>query len=120
MSGPFKLNLRIYQGATYSRVFTWKIGTLLASVPVDLTGCTARMQLREEVDSDAVLLELTTTNNRIALGGAAGTVTFALTAADTAALAFTRAVYDLEVVLADGSVRRLMAGHVIVSPEVTR
>lgn len=120
MTQAFKLNLRIDQGATYRKVHTWKIGDLLASAPVDLTGCVARMQIRDEVDSDTVLLELTTANGRILLGGTDGTVTLTLSAVETAALAFARGVYDLEVVLADGSVRRLMYGAVIVSPEVTR
>lgn len=118
MPGPFKLNLKIYQGATFSALQTWKVGSPAA--PVDLTGCTARMQVREAVDAPAVLLECTTEDGRIVLGGADGTVLIQLTAVDTAALAWTAGVYDLEVVFADGTVRRLLAGTVTVSPEVTR
>lgn len=114
----FKLSIIILQGETFSKVVTWKAGT--PAVPVDLTGCTARMQVRAAVDAADVLLELTTENGRILIGGLAGTVTLRLTAAETAAITWPRGVYDLEVVHADASVRRLVAGSIKLSPEVTR
>ncbi|EFI61344.1 MULTISPECIES: hypothetical protein [Comamonas] len=116
-----KVKLEIDQGATFDKTFTWMTGTNKANaVPVDLTGCKARAQFREEVESSAVLLELTTDNNRIQLGGAAGTIRLLISAADTAAIAWPSAVYDLEVEFSDGTVVRRMAGSVVVSPEVTR
>lgn len=39
-----KLKLLIEQGATFRKTLTWKAGT--PPVPVNLTGCTARMQMR--------------------------------------------------------------------------
>lgn len=118
MSAPFKLPLTIYQGSTFMEQVTWKAGQPAA--PVDLTGCTARAQVRAEIEAPDVLLDLTTENGRIELGGATGTVTIKITAEDTAAITWTEGVYDLEVVFADGYVRRLLAGGVAVSPEVTR
>ena len=61
MTAPAKLKLTIYQGATFRKRLTWK-GPLPAQTPIDLTGCTARMQVRPEVESSTVLLELTTAN----------------------------------------------------------
>lgn len=55
-----KVQLEIDQGATFDKTFTWKTGTKAAAVPVDLTGCKARAQIRKELESDAVLLELRT------------------------------------------------------------
>lgn len=115
-----KVKLEIDQGATFDKTFTWKTGTRDNATPVDLTGCKARAQFREEVESTAVLLELTTDNHRIQLGGAAGTIRLLISAEDTAALAWPTAVYDLEVEFPDGTVVRRMAGSVVVSPEVTR
>lgn len=116
----FKVNINILQGETFTRVDTWKAGAPNYT-PVDLTGCTARMQIRTAVESAEVVLELSTDNGRITLGGAAGTITMRLTAAETAALPpRLQAVYDLEIVHSNGDVRRLMAGKVSVSPEVTR
>jgi hypothetical protein len=118
----FKLNLKIDQGASFARLVTWKTGDpAVATVPVDLTGCTARMQVRASVNSPTVLLSLTTENGGIVLGGTAGTVELCiLTAEQTAALTWARGVYDLEIVYNPDNVRRLLHGTVTVSREVTR
>jgi hypothetical protein len=113
-----KIKLSIDQGATFTKTVTWKTGK--PAQPVDLTGCTARMQVRESIDADAVLLSLSTTDGRIALGGAAGTISLRVEAEETAAITWKAGVYDLEVEFADGTVRRLLSGSVSVSPEVTR
>jgi hypothetical protein len=116
----FKLSLKIDQGSTFIKQVTWKTGTAEAATPVDLTGCTARMQVRERVESTDILLTLTTENGRITLGGVAGTVDLRVEADDTAALNFRTGVYDLEIEFADGTVRRLLSGGVSLSLEVTR
>lgn len=118
MAKPFKHNITIIQGGTLRDVTTWKAGS--PAVPVDLTGCTARMQVRQKVDGTDVLLNLTTENGGIILGGIAGTVTVYLSATATAALAWKSGVYDLEIEFGNGDVRRLLSGSVSVSLEVTR
>ncbi len=92
-------------------------GQLIYKPPVDLTGATARMQIREQVGG-AVLLELTTENGGLAITGP-GTLTRTLSATQTAALTWTDGVYDLEVEYADGTVQRYLQGAVTVSREVT-
>lgn len=92
-------------------------GQLIYKPPVDLAGATARMQIREQVGG-AVLLELTTENGGLAIT-APGTITRTLSATQTAALAWTDAVYDLEVQYPDGTVQRYLQGAVTVSREVT-
>lgn len=92
-------------------------GQLIYKPPVDLTGVTARMQIRAGVGG-ALLLDLTTENDGLAITGP-GTLTRTLSAAQTAALAWTEAVYDLEVEYADGTVQRYLQGAVTVSREVT-
>lgn len=118
MTKPAKLKLTIYQGATFRKRLAWKAGK--PAVPVDLTGCTARMQVRSEIESPVVLLALTTEDGGIALGGAAGTVDLYVSDEDTAAITWTAGVYDLEIVHPSGEVTRLIQGSVSVSPEVTR
>jgi len=105
------------QGATLSRTVTWKDST---KTPIDLTGYSARMQARASATSATTVIELTTVNGRIALGGAAGTVTLTVSATDTAALPAGRYVYDLELVSAAGVVNRLIMGNFVVRAEVTR
>lgn len=86
---------------------------------VNLTGYTARMQIRDSANGATVLTELTTANGKITLGGVAGTITLALSATETAALTWTWGQYNLE--LATGShVDRLLEGRVTVRSEVTR
>lgn len=50
-----KLKLTIDQGASFTKLFTWKAGP--AQTPVDLTGCTARMQIRKEIATPAAKVE---------------------------------------------------------------
>ena len=95
-------------------------GELVYRPPFDLTGYTARMQIRETLESTTTLEELTTSNGGITLGGTAGTITLLLTATETAALTFETAVYDLEIVSGAGVVTRLMHGKVVLVDEVTR
>ena len=109
-------DLCIPQGATFSRVIRYsKDGD-----EVNLTGFTARMQIRPTAASATTTLSLTTENTRIALGGVAGTITLSISATDTAAITAGRYVYDLELVSAGGIVTRLLQGVVTVSANVTR
>jgi len=92
-------------------------GQLIYKPPIDLTGATARMQIRARIGGE-LLLELTTENGGLAFTGP-GTITRTLSAAQTAALTWAEAVYDLEVEYADGTVQRYLQGDVTVSREVT-
>ena len=99
------------------RIITWKdeSGTL-----VDLTDFTARLHMRETIDSAAPFLTLTTENGGITLGGVAGSITLLASAADTSAITVTQSVYDLELIAGNGAVTRLIEGLVLVVREVTR
>lgn len=95
-------------------------GTLTYYAPVDLTGYTARMHIRKSVSSAEILHLLTTENGKIQLTPAEGRIVLSVTATDTAALTFTSAVYDLELVSPSGYVTRLLQGNVSLIKEVTR
>lgn len=114
IAGTYKITCD--QGATFERVFTVKDGQ---GDLLNLTGYTARMQVRPEIDSDEVLVELTTQNGRITLGGAAGTITLSLSAATTAGID-KDGHYDLEIISAGGEVYRVLKGRFVLDPEVTR
>ena len=113
MAGSY--NFTIEQGATFNLLMTWKID----NVPVNLTGYTARLQARIDVDETETILSLTT-GAGITLGGAAGTITLDQSAAQTAVIPAGTYIYDLEMVAGTGTVTRLVQGELIVSPEVTR
>ena len=104
------------QGATYSQVFTWNDSN---GDPVSLVGWTGRMQVRSRVPSVTTVLDLTTANGGITLGGAAGTVTVSVSAADMADV--EAGVYGYDIELVNGStVERLVMGTFTVRGEVTR
>ena len=81
------------------------------------------MQVREDIESPIVLLELTTENGGISMGGPSGEITFYMDAVQTAAIQWTSGVYDVEFILpgpAPRDVQRRIKGTVMVSPEITR
>jgi len=76
------LNIVIEQGATFQKKLTWAddIDFPASGNPIDITGYTARMQLREEKDSpDPAILELTDGNGRITIGGQMEKLIYSLT-----------------------------------------
>jgi tRNA threonylcarbamoyladenosine modification (KEOPS) complex Pcc1 subunit len=116
----FSPGLTIYQGATFSQLFTVKNGD---GSLMNFTGKKARMQIRPTITSSVVIANLTTENGRILLGGTSGTITLTISAADTAALTAGSGVWDFELVddtVAPAVVDRLMYGMATVNPEVTR
>lgn len=110
-------NFTIEQGATLRKQIIWKDG---AGALINLTGYSAKMQIRKTVTSIDPLVELSTTNSKISLGTTNGTITLILSAADTADFDWTSGVYDLELTSADGVVTRLIQGTITVSRGVTR
>lgn len=112
-----KLTIEIEQGTTFNPVLTWKDSN---GTVIDITGYTARMQIRESITSDTLIDELTTENGGITLGGVLGTITLLISAADTEAYTFTTGVYDLEMISPAGTVTRLLEGTIKLDLEVTR
>jgi hypothetical protein len=117
MSKPAKLKFTIYQGATFRKRLIWRDS---ASVPIDLTGCTARMHVRVKQSDPAPVLTLTTENGRITLGGTAGTTDLYISDEDTTAITWASGVWDLEIEHPSGDVSRLAEGSIATSKEVTR
>jgi predicted MFS family arabinose efflux permease len=114
MAGSF--DFTIEQGATFNLLMTWKID----GTPVNLTNWTARLQARVDVEDTEVVLNLTTENGGVTLGGALGTITLNQNATQTALLQTGSFVYDLELVSGVSSVTRLLQGELTISAEVTR
>lgn len=108
------------QGETFTTVVTWEIGPDADNMePVDITGYTARMQLRKKYSSPGADVSLTDEDG-LELGGVAGTVAVTIAAATTSAVAAAKYVYDLELEAPDGSVKRLLAGTFVLTPEVSK
>ena len=119
---PKVRTINMYQGQTFKDQFLFVDGD---DLPIDLSGKTARMQVRESIDSQDTIFELAT-GAGITLG-ADGLLTFNMSAADTAALAVGQYdpqqwVYDLEITTPGSPdlVDRVLTGVVTFSPEITR
>ncbi len=88
--------------------------------PIDLTGYTARMEIRPSVSSDIIIATLNTTNGKIIINPLKGEIITKLPNAETSAIAETKGVYDLELLDTGFLVTRLIQGNVDIRPEVTR
>lgn len=94
---------------------------ILTSYPItDLTGYSAKLQVRSTPNSAVVLLELSTVNGGISLNPATGEITLLATPLQTNAFTWQQGVYDLLMTSPTGFVTRLAQGQVIVSQDVTR
>lgn len=110
-------DILIEQGATFKQRIVWKNSL---GVAIDLTGFTAKMQARKSYTAPDILVQLTTENGGITLGGINGTIDLLLTATQTSALSFTSGMYDIELISGTGEVTRLLAGEITLSKEVTK
>jgi hypothetical protein len=116
------------QGATFSKLLECMDTSL---TPIDLSGYTASMQVRDAYGASDIAIDLSDANNGITLGGAAGTIALWVDAEDMAALSIPNLsavpgrppykiyVYDLE--LSNGAVvTRLLQGTFTVYREVSK
>ena len=114
MLTPAKYEIICPQGATLDKTFTAEND----GDPVDWTGYTAALQVRQYYGSDTTVLSLSTGSGIAALTSN-GQITITATATQTAAIPAGNYVYDLE--LTSGSYKiRLLEGRFTVTPEVTR
>ena len=139
MTTPAKLKFTIYQGATFRehldrQTIPYEVvadtcgnltkvcdGTAVPQTDItdeNYTGCEARMQLREDVDSATALLDCTTANGRLALSGKRLTIHF--TDAETAAMGFDSCIGHVEVIRPTGDVERQYEIAFALNKEGTR
>lgn len=111
-------DLIINQGADFLISFQYLEDD--AVTPVDLTGYTARMQIRPNANSTTVYFDGTTENGRIVITPAEGVVSVNIPNSETTDMNFMYGAYDLEIVSDGGVVTRLVQGKVVLSKEVTK
>ncbi|UQY33828.1 hypothetical protein K8U54_19250 [Pseudomonas fulva] len=86
-------------------------GTLVYQLPVDLAGCRAVLLITPDAGQP---IELTTENGGLAIAGL-GRLLLEMTAAQTAAIDWAEARYNLDITFTDGSVQRWLQGKVTVN-----
>jgi hypothetical protein len=113
------------QGSTKRFNFIWSHNTGTADTPVwtpyDLTGCSAKMQVRV-AHGKPVLVEITnsTTDGSLTLGGAAGTVAVWLSDENTDLLNVKTTHYDIEITFPGGDTQRVLQGKITSSLAITQ
>lgn len=110
LTTPASANLTLYQGDDYSAV----VHVTAGGVAADLTGYTAKAQLRRDVADKADVVDA---EFEAAIVGS--DVLLALEGAVTEALS-GKYVYDMQLTAADGAVQTVIAGTATVTAEVTR
>lgn len=133
MAGQYNLILLAGQGLDATTLqWRWSIDGVL----MNLTGYTGRMQIRSTLTATgAPLADWNTTNGKLVLGGAAGTITPVVPDSETTSLwnaslaqigrykgrpAYLLGYYDVELVPPSAAVRRFLQGEAWIVPEVTR
>lgn len=113
-------NFTIEQGAKFSRDITWKNAN---RSPVNITGYTFRMMARHKYDDPEPIISLSTDEppgGITIVDGINGRFRISLSEAQTTALNFVEAIYDLEAVPPADQAIRLLEGKIALSKEVTR
>ena len=109
-----KINIQAERNATFEKAFIWKNSK---GRPFNLTGYTAKMQIRATASaSSPVLFEFSTENGRIVIVPASGRIELK---ADLSGTTFESGVYDLVLTTADGRKIRLIEGKFSVIAGVT-
>jgi hypothetical protein len=101
----------IYAGANWDKT----LQVTIDGTPVNWTGYSARMQVKQYESSAAVLT--LTSGSGITLGGSAGTIALSMTAAQTNILP-GRYMFDLELTVGT-NVTRILQGKLTVDGQVT-
>lgn len=113
-----KLDISIEQGAKFEISIAVRNNDRTVK---NLTGYSARMQIRADYSSIDVLLEASTDDGTIDINAPGGIVTINIGADLTTPLTWTAAVYDVEIYTIDPTeVIRILEGSASLSLEVTR
>lgn len=109
-------DISVDQGSDFSTTITYADD---AGDPTDLTGCTAKMQVRRFAGSPAAFLTLSN-GNGITLGGALGTIGLAVSGTALSQVPAGLYAYDLELTDTTQKVLKILAGKFVINAEVTR
>ena len=110
---PANYNIQIWRNDTWSQVFVLTAN----EVPIDLTGSTVEIQVRQRPNSETALLTLTEANGAITVGGVDDNQITINYGVDIAAGSF---VYDMTVLFPNGNEKTYIWGNFIVYEDITK
>lgn len=112
------VNIEIDQGSNQTYEFTWVDDS--TNLPVDITGYTAKMQVRNRNISAALVMEYSDSIGNIWLGGNSGIIRILFAPADFIEYNWPNYEFDLFMTrTSDGMVTKLLNGFLSISPRVT-
>jgi hypothetical protein len=112
-----RYDFAIITGTTFGRSLLWKNSS---GNPVDLSGFSARLQVRGDADPAPLYADLSSETGGIVLGGTDGTIALSISSADTAAFPAGLAKYDLFVTNLASFTSCLLFGTVTIRAGVTQ
>lgn len=112
---PGRFNFELVQGDTFHYEPAWKINGSY----VNVTGYSAKMDVKIAPTSLTTIVELSSANGRITVGTTDGKFTLELTAAETAVLPVGNYVYDLNIIAPDSTESTLLQGGFAITSQVT-
>lgn len=101
--------------------FTFQIQYTQADeiTPIDLTGASAKMQVRDKKGGGKLAFTLTSPSGGITIDGPNGLLTIKATPTQTSKLFFPKSAYDIMVVDSNGNKIKIVEGFLTLSGSVT-
>jgi len=118
MASPGLYDFTVKKGDTWAQVLTFRDGY---QTPLNVTGCTARMDIKAAQTDSTSILSLTTagTSANMTLGGALGTLTISVAASVTSAITNDTGLYDLQIASSTGATTTFLEGKVTFIDQYT-
>jgi hypothetical protein len=115
------LNIELEEKVDYTLSITYRDD--LTNLPIDITGWSALLEIRNTFGGDLLLETLSSGNGRIAMGGATGALDIIFVPSDTDAAAqtsaWTRGAYDLILTDTGGKKVKILKGFVSIGRTAT-
>jgi hypothetical protein len=109
-------NFEVDQNATFSFIVEYKDNN---GLPIDLTGSTAKMQVRDTKGGSKLAFSLTTPAGGITITPLLGKLTIKMTPTQTNKLFYPKSSYDIMVTDSNGNKIKMLEGFLTLSRSVT-
>jgi hypothetical protein len=109
-------NFEVDQNATFSFIVEYKDENDNA---IDLTGASAKMQVRDTKGGSKLAVTLTSPSGGITIDGLNGKLTVKMTPTQTSKLFYPKSSYDVMVVDTNGNKIKLLEGFITLNRSVT-
>jgi len=109
-------NFEVDQNATFSFIVEYKDNN---GLPIDLTGSTAKMQVRDTKGGSKLAFSLTSPAGGIVITPLLGKVTIKMTPTQTNKLFYPKSSYDIMVTDSNANKIKLLEGFITLSRSVT-